>query len=130
MEKKLIININNSYKKEDKNNNNNEFKKSNGIKAIVSKNFDYEEIEKKGWFSKYYESKIKTGDIFYMNSSIQCLFHLKDFTDNITKTYIKCKKPLIKAIFDLINDMKNCNAINEKYKKNSQDTLSVEKIKK
>ena len=101
--------------------NNNKCKKFNRIKAIGLKNFDYEE--------KYYGNKIKTGNICYMNSSIQCLFHLKDFTDNIAKSNIKNKKPLIKATYDLINDMEKYNEKNEKYNQRYKDVLSVEKIK-
>ena len=111
----------------EKNNNNiiNNFNEINNIKAVGLKNFDYEEIPK-GWFYKYYEYKIKTGNICYMNSSIQCLFHLKDFTDNISN--IKYKKPLTEATSDLINEMKNFSEKGEKNKKN-KEALSVEKIK-
>ena len=47
-----------------------------GLKIIYEKRNNF-------YFSYSYE--MSTGNIYYMNSSIKCLFHLKDFTDNIIK---------------------------------------------
>ena len=85
------------------------------------KNFLYEKKYYSQW--NYNNKEMTTGNICYMNSSIQCLFHLKDFTDNITNTAVYNKGDLIRATSNLIEEMKSFN------KKNS-DILSAKYIKK
>ena len=54
-----------------------------------------------------------TGNICYMNSNIQCLFHLKDFTDNITNTAVYNKGDMIRATSNLIiEEIKSFNKKN------------------
>ena len=71
---------------------------------------------------EHYFIKNKINNIYnicYMNSSIQCLFYLNDFINNI----IKCKGGnLTNATINLINDMTN--------EKNKENLFSVSKIKK
>ena len=109
-------NIINKYKKQKS-----YFNKNDIIYPIGLKNWFY---EKKNDYYYYHDNyEMVTGNVCYMNSSIQCLFHLKDFTDNITKTAVYNKRDLTKATSNLIEEMKNFN------KKNS-DVLSVKYIKK
>ena len=87
------------------------------IYPIGLNNFLYE--KNNGYFLGYNSYEMTTGNICYMNSSIQCLFHLKDFTDNITKIASHKKGDLINATSNLIEEMKNKNS----------DVLSVKNIK-
>ena len=91
--------------------------KNDIIYPIGLKNFLYE--KNNDYFLSYNSYEITTGNICYMNSSIQCLFHLKDFTDNIIKTGSHKKGDLISATSNLIEEMKNKNS----------DVLSVKNIK-
>ena len=107
--------------------------KNNIIYPIGLKNFLYKK-SKDYYFYKSYE--MTTGNICYMNSSIQCLFHLKDFTDKIIETASYQKDELITATSNLIDEMKNKNSkvlsvknikkvmgdkIDERYKENNQE---------
>ena len=90
---------------------------NNIINPIGLINYSYENY---GFFSNY--SKMKTANICYMNSSIQCFLHLKDFTNNITKTSEKKNGHLLTAVAKLIEAMK-------KIDKRQSDELSVKEIK-
>ena len=87
------------------------------IYPIGLKNYLYEKSNDYYFYNSY---EMTTGNICYMNSSIQCLFHLKDFTDKIIETASDKKDDLISATSNLIDEMKNKNS----------DVLSVKNIKK
>lgn len=94
-------------------------------------------------YNDFYYENFNLDDIYksnifnvcYMNSSIQCLFHLKDFADFIFNVP---GKNLMKASKNLLLEMKNTKdeclsvneikkamgAINERYKKNNQEDVN------
>jgi ubiquitin C-terminal hydrolase len=80
-------------------------------------------FEKKDYFGYNYNYKMTIGNICYMNSSIQCLLHLKDFTDKIIKASEDKNGALITATAELIKQMKGVD-------KKKSNVLSVEDIKK
>jgi len=91
------------------------------IYPIGLRNFLYEKNNDS--YFNYNNYEMTTGNICYMNSSIQCLFHLEDFTDNITKSAIYKKGDLVRATSSLIEEMKSS-------KNKNSDLLSVKNIKK
>ena len=126
-EDKNELEKNEHYDNNEENNDNNNYEKFNRIKPIGLKNFNYEENEKSCLgkcyrTSKYYGNKRNTGNICYINSSIQCLFHLKDFADKITNFNKTNKMHLINATSELINGMKKNNEKNK-------EAMSVEGLK-
>ena len=105
---------------------NDEIQKGNINNTIYPKGLENNYIYKKTKIGGYYSNysyDIVSGNNCYINSSIQCLFHLKKFTDNITKLVNDKSGNLMKATSNLIEEMKIPNS-------KSSDEISVKEIKR
>ena len=78
-----------------------------------NKNYDY---------NPYENIDYSLSNVCYMNSSIQCLFHLREFADFIINDKHYSNKPLLTATRNLLIDMIS-------YSNKNKKALSVEEIK-
>ena len=93
-------NKNNNINDDSENDNDNDVVNPTGL---INYLYEKKEQSNSGYNYKYYE--METGNICYMNSSIQCLFHLKDFTTNILRESKNNDGALITATSELIKGM-------------------------